>query len=379
MTDPTPPEPTRDEPEDRSVDPAASEDGLAGDPQPTLPYLPAHDPQPTPTYWPPPDDITGPPLTSDPSVPVTIDPEALPRAGFPPRRIPGYELLDVVGYGGLSAVYRARHRELGLEVAVKVIYGAFSRFARDPKLRAVLHRLGRLRHPNLVSTYGHGVQDEFPFLVMEYIDGTSLHHVGTTGGPTDFREAARLLEEVARGVSYLHAEGILHRDVKPSNILVEASVDGLAGRVRLTDYGLAMLWPTPWEDEPDGPGAVVGTPAFMAPEQALGQLEAFGPGLDIWALGATFFWLLTGQHPFRRTSMFEMLTAIIHEEAPSPRSLRPDVPADLEAICARCLRREPAKRYPDAAALADDLRRFQAGEPVAPRRRKPWWAFWRSE
>jgi len=366
MTDPTPAD---DHPDEPPTLPGPGGGGLV-DPSPTQPYLPpTADPEPTPTF------VPFDPSDADPSPTATLEPDGHPRADLRPGRIPGYELLEVVGYGGLGAVYRARHLELGVEVAIKVVYGAYSRLAQDPKIHAVLHRLARLRHPNLVATYGHGRRETFPFLVMEYVAGRPLHRV--FDGPTrpDFRETARLLEEVAHGVAYLHGEGILHRDVKPGNILVEGS-----GRVRLTDYGLAMLWPTAWaDDDPERPLPVVGTPAFMAPEQALGNLAAFGPTLDVWALGATFFWMLTGEHLFQREAVIETLMAVVHEEPPSPRSRRPEVPADLETICMRCLRRDPAKRYPSAAALAADLARYRAGERVAPRPRRPWWAFWRSE
>jgi serine/threonine protein kinase len=328
---------------------------------------------PTPTQIPPLDPLQ----TGDPNPTITHEipgpgfvPWMLPRV---PSEVPGYELLSLIGRGGLSAVYRARHQEYGIEVAIKVFNFQSSTEAQREVQRRVVTRLARLRHPNVASTYGLGALDEYPYLVMELIEGQTLSrlHAQSEFG---IRETVSLMEQIARGVGYLHKHGILHRDLKPANILVDSE-----GRPRVTDFGLAMclleegveIWP---ED-----GAIVGTPHFMPPEQVQGRIASFGPPMDVWALGVTMHWMLTGSHLFPHQSIANLLVAVLHDELPALRSLRADAPADLEAICRRCLQRDPAQRYPDANALADDLRLFLSGAslPRPQPRKRPWWAFWR--
>ncbi len=348
------------------------------EPHPTLRYEPPVEPTPTLTH------VSFPDGGEDSFLTRTGPPGYFPFPGLHDLEnhyFPGYQLLGILGHGGLGVVFRARHRELGLEVALKVFHHSYLGFASDlatndvhPDLIGdILPRLIRLRHPNLVATYSSGAQREYRFLVMELIEGRPLHEVFAGGRILDFRQAASLLEQLARGVACLHEQGILHRDIKPGNILIDA-----AGRPRLTDYGLATPWPSDAID-PELPVPIVGTPAFMAPEQVAGQGHQFGPPLDIWALGATFFWMLTGHHPFQRPQVAETLLAILHEAVPSPRSYRADVPEALVAICRRCLQRDPADRYPTSTALAADLCRFLSAEPEVARPRRPWWKFWHGD
>lgn len=342
--------------------------------QPTLdqPGPPSAESQPTPTLLPP-------YLSHDPTATVThevpgqpFDPWALPRM---PSEIPGYELLALIGRGGLGAVYRARHQEFGVEVAIKVVPYRPQASEYCALLQPVVARLARLRHPNLANTFGLDDHGDYLYLVMELIEGRPLNRLRWPAEPQPFgfREAATLAEQIARGVGCLHARGILHRDIKPGNILVDAS-----GRPRVTDFGLAMclaehggeLWPEA--------GSIAGTPHFMSPEQARGATATFGPQLDVWALGATLHWMLTGNMLFNRPSVSELLYAVLHEEPPSLRAQRSDVPPGLEAIARRCLQRDPASRYADGTALADDLRRYLNGDLGGPPpRKRPWWAFWR--
>jgi serine/threonine-protein kinase len=346
--------------------------------QPTIDHPPSSGPMdentPTPTHIPPFDAH----LTGDPNPTVTheipgppFDPWSIPRL---PTEIPGYELLSLIGRGGLGAVYRARHQEFGIEVAIKVVTFRPQPEVHRDVMRQVVGRLARLRHPNVASTYGLDVFDDYLYLVMELVDGRPLNRLGGPGEPKSFaiRETAGLLEQIARGAGSLHARGILHRDLKPGNILVDSQ-----GRPRVTDFGLAMCLAEQGVDIWPEEGTIVGTPHFMAPEQAFGRIASFGPQLDVWALGATLRWMLTGAPLFPLQNMAELLLAVRDEEPPALRSLRHDVPPELEAIERRCLQRDPARRYPDGNALADDLRRFLDGTPVVPARKRPWWAFWR--
>jgi serine/threonine protein kinase/tetratricopeptide (TPR) repeat protein len=301
---------------------------------------------------------------------------ALTASGNLPA-VPGYEVLEEIGRGGMGVVYKAR--QLGLErlVALKMILGAS---AAGPQQRARFQieaeALARVRHPNVVQVHAFGTHEGQPYFALEYIPGGSLaHHLA--GRPLLPAAAAALVEPLARAVAVLHAEGIVHRDLKPANVLLSFSRDAqrsaeasaLRSALRLndyvpkiTDFGLARLGDAGTTTS----GALLGTPSYMAPEQARGPGQV-GPAADVYALGAILYECLTGRPPFRAATVIETLEQVHHHEPVAVRSLAPAVPRDLETICHKCLEKLPASRYASAVELADDLRRFLDGEPVRAR------------
>ncbi|MHC5020740.1 MAG: serine/threonine-protein kinase, partial [Planctomycetota bacterium] len=286
------------------------------------------------------------------------------------ERLGPYTILGELGRGGMGVVYRARHEELGRDVAVKVIAAdaqrspdAAERFKREARAAGAL-----ADHPGIVGVHDVGESDGLLYLVMDLIEGRSLEAVADEGDLAP-REAAEILEKVARAVHHAHGAGVLHRDLKPGNILLARGA-GAAGRAApfVTDFGLART------SQLDGDsrrltrtGEMVGTPAFMPPEQARG--ESLDARADVYALGATLYAALAGRPPFDSDSMHGVLKGLLYDPPPSLRSIVPGTPAALEAIVECCLEKEPEARYATAAALADDLARFLRGEPVQARRR----------
>jgi serine/threonine-protein kinase len=277
-----------------------------------------------------------------------------------PRRLGDYELIALIARGGMGAVYRARDLALGRIVAIKIVPSVYAsdghaldRFCREARVCARLH------HPAIVPIYGVHQADGVPFIVSQLIEGRPLS--GSDRLPP--REAARVAVQVADALHYAHEQGIIHRDVKPTNIILRPD-----GSPVLTDFGLARMYASGEEAECTWEGEILGTPAYMSPEQVFGNLAALGPASDIYNLGATLYSLLAGRPPFRGTSAIETLQ-LIHEVEPVPlRRLDPNIPRDLEAICLKCLAKDPARRYASARALAEDLRRFLDGEPIDVRR-----------
>ena len=272
----------------------------------------------------------------------------------------GYEDLGEIGRGGSGVVHRARQRALDREVAVKVLKGgeflfggALARFAREARA------LARLRHPGVVSIHEVGEERGRLWYAMDLVEGRSLAE-RLREGPIAPRAAARLLADVADAVAYVHDHGLVHRDLKPANILLDANGTPFVG-----DFGLALELGA--DDGLTLTGQVVGTPAYMSPEQARGDLAAVGPATDVYALGAVLYECLTGRRPFQGLSPAEQVYAAIHREPVAPRSLDPAVPEEVERVCLQALRKDPADRYASAAALRDDLHRFATGEPVAAR------------
>jgi serine/threonine-protein kinase len=271
--------------------------------------------------------------------------------------IPGYEILGELGRGTMGVVYKARHLRLNRLVALKVILEG--RHARPEDLLRFLSEaevLARCRHPHVVVIYEVGWHDGRPYLTAELVEGGTLAR--KCGRPQPPRWAAELLEAVARAVHQAHRRGVIHRDLKPANVLLTRG-----RRPKLTDFGLAkrLTGDTGLTET----GALLGTPNYMAPEQALCQ--DVGAAADVYALGAILYELLTGEPPFRAASMLLALERIVSEPPRPPRRLCPSVPRDLEAICLKCLEKEPRDRYGSAAELAADLRRFLAGEPTKAR------------
>lgn len=282
-------------------------------------------------------------------------------------QVPGFEILARLGRGGMGVVYKARQQRLNRVVALKMIRaGADADAEQRMRFHTEAQAAACLDHPNIVQVFEVGETEGEPFCVLEMVDGSSLDR-RLHEQPLDPRPAALLLETLAHAVHYAHEQGIIHRDLKPSNVLLAGPVDALLERCRpkITDFGLAKRLN---QEGDTHTGAVMGTPSYMAPEQAAGNTGAIGPGTDVYGLGAILYHAITGRPPFRAGSTLDTLEAVRSRPAVPPRRLQPRVPRDLETICLKCLEKEPAKRYPSAAALAEDLRRYLDGEPILARR-----------
>lgn len=303
------------------------------------------------------DDRTSGQLVSPPS--IIRNPDA--------RRDEGYaeiELLEEIGRGGMGVVYRARDVYFDRLVAVKRLLRSdvasstdLARFAAEARASA------RLEHPNVVPVYAAYNHEGQPYLVMQYVAGTTLAQ-RLSSGPMAAAEAARILAPVARAIQHAHERGVLHRDLKPSNVLINAE-----GRPLVTDFGLAKRVDVrPGEAESlTLTGALVGTPSYMAPEQAGAGRGPVGPAADVYALGAILYQMLTGRPPFLAASPLDTLLLVREQDPVPPRVLNPKADFDLQMIALKCLQKSPELRYPSAAALAEDLEAFIAGEPVSAR------------
>ncbi len=295
--------------------------------------------------------------------PAGTTPVPAPRFEMPP--IAGYEILEVLGRGGMGVVYKARQTTLNRTVALKMIL-AGSHAGRDDLLRFRVEgeAVARLRHPNIVQIYEVGERDGLPFVSLEYVEGGSLQQK-LSGTPMPVREAATLIEALARAIHHAHEQGIVHRDLKPANILLDRD-----GAPKIADFGLAKRL----EDETGhtGTGAILGTPNYMAPEQAQGRNKEIGPPADVYALGAILYDLLTGRPPFKGETVLDTLQLVQSVEPVPPRRLQPKVPHDLETVCLKCLEKEPNRRYLTAQGLANDLRAFLDGLPIKARPTPAW-------
>jgi serine/threonine protein kinase/formylglycine-generating enzyme required for sulfatase activity len=296
--------------------------------------------------------------------------------------VPGYEVLSEIGRGGMGVIYKARHLRLGRVVALKMILaGAHAQSEELRRFRIEASAVGRLAHPGIVGVYDVGEHEGLPYLSLELVEGGSLKQL-LGGVPQPPRESARLVEQLARAVQHAHEAGIVHRDLKPANVLLvgqAASLSlgdaGQAGSLsyvpKITDFGLAKLLTDGPADGPTQSGAVVGTPGYMAPEQAAGNQRQVGPAVDVYALGAILYECLTGRPPFHAATTLDTLMQVMHDEPVSISSLQPRVPRDLATIAMRCLEKQPAKRYSSARDLADDLSRFLDGRAIHARRVGP--------
>jgi eukaryotic-like serine/threonine-protein kinase len=275
-----------------------------------------------------------------------------------------YQVLDLLGKGGMGVVHRARDRRLDRIVAIKFLRAAdpdaTMRFLREARAQA------RIEHPHVCRVYEVGEIEGRAYLALQYVDGEPLH-VAARQMPLEAKIA--VLRDVAIALHEAHRLGIVHRDVKPANIMVERTEDDRWIPI-VTDFGLAREATV--EIGLTASGAVLGTPAYMAPEQARGDTHLVDRRSDVYGLGATLYELLTGGPPFRTSSLAEALAQVIHDDPPAPRSLVPSLPIDLETIALQCLAKDPAQRYPSAHALADDLTRYLGGEPILGRRAS-WW------
>jgi serine/threonine-protein kinase len=290
----------------------------------------------------------------------TVGPDATVESLSARSVIGGYHVLEEIGRGGMGVVYRAFDAELKRHVALKVLTGgtkasvdALVRFRGEAELVA------KLQHPHIVQIYDSGEHDGQQFLVLELVDGGSLEkHIA--GKPQDARDAAATIETLARAVEVAHQEGIIHRDLKPANVLRSRS-----GSLKITDFGLAKQL-----DHSLGfsrTGDLRGTPQYMAPEQAARDGGSVSPATDVYALGAMLYEMLTGRPPFVANNLLDILDQIIAAEPASPSQLVPRLPRDLCTICLKCLEKDPKRRYPTAAALADDLHRWLDGQPIMAR------------
>jgi serine/threonine protein kinase/tetratricopeptide (TPR) repeat protein len=286
------------------------------------------------------------------------------RAGLP--QIPGYEIVRELGRGGMGVVYQAWQPRLRRFTAVKlVITGPH---AGDPELarfQTEVEAVARLQHPNIVQIYEVGDYEGQPFFTMEFVAGGSLMQK-LRGDPLPALSSAELVENLARAMHHAHSQGIVHRDLKPANVLLRSD-----GMPKITDFGLAKLVVGGGVDQTKT-GTVMGTAAYMSPEQAGGKGKTATAAVDVYALGVILYELLTGRTPFRGESTLDTLQQVLFQEPVPPRHLQPKVPRDLETICLKCLDKSPARRYNRALDLADDLGRFRQREPIHARPVSPW-------
>ncbi len=345
------------------------------------------------------------------------------RDSRPVEPPPGYELLEEIGRGGMAVVFRAKQQILNRVVALKMLLaGGVASKEVLARVQQEARAVAQLQHPGIVQIHEVGEHRGLPYLSLEYVAGGTLHE-WLDGRPLPPLEAARVIEQLARTTQYAHERGVVHRDLKPANVLLterppslqssatiplsstpqaatlarrasessdslskteapslarRASVDvaarqslsaeptpSFAAQTKISDFGLARVLGS--SSDLTATGQVIGTPSYMAPEQAAGACDDASPAQDIYSLGAIFYELLTGRPPFRGSSLFDTLEQVRTTEAVPPRQLQPRVPRDLETICLKCLEKSPDRRYPTAAALADDLRRVQAGNTISAR------------
>ena len=297
---------------------------------------------------------------SNPSTLTAISGQIPHRAYGPPPVVGGYKLIEPVGGGGMGVVWKAVQLRLNRIVAIKTL-----RSPDDLEPRDLVRFLGEaeaaaaVRHPNVVQVFEAGGADGQPYLAMEYLPGGSLAERLKAGEQLDPRAAASLVGKVARGVQASHDLGIIHRDLKPSNILFDA-----VGEPKVTDFGLAKRG---LGSDLTRTQAIMGTPAYMPPEQASGRTKYVTAAADVWAMGVILYECLTGARPFDGLDHWQTLHNLQSLDSPAPGLLNKAVPRDLDLICLKCLAKEPVKRYPSAGVMAEDLDRFLAGEPVSVR------------
>lgn len=322
--------------------------------------------------------------------PTLPAPDAIVRSevGPAPSGIPGYEILEELGRGGMGVVYKARQSKLNRIVALKMLLPHDTPAPETlARFRTEMATLAKLQHPNIIVIYDIGEYQGRPYFTMEYVAGPGLDRL-LQGRPQDMSASARLIETLARTIHAVHQQGIIHRDLKPANVLFQRNAEvpldttgqnsrNVATPVhsafltsrsfspKITDFGLAKDQAASLKITQTG--VTMGTPVYMAPEQARSAFGPVGPGTDIYALGSILYEMLTGRPPFEAESTADVLNRLLHDEPVSPERLRPKLPPDLVTICMKCLEKIPSKRYASAHDLAEDLRRFLAGEPIQAR------------
>lgn len=373
---------------------------IGSDHAPTLGFIPPHSPGTTKTPDPSfsslvvllePGGTGGSSSASSGSSVVPFG--AAETAEFAPPLVPGYEILREVGRGGMGVVYKARQISLNRLVALKMILsGSHAGPTERERFKREAESVAALQHPHIVQIFDIGEANGHPYLALELVEGGSVaNHL--TGTPWEATPAAELIEILARTMQFAHDAGIVHRDLKPGNILLHVEgrkveshtvgADNSAAaafttlrladlRPKVTDFGLAKRLDETVGGEGTRTGAVMGTPSYIAPEQASGKTRDIGPATDVYALGAILYELLTGRPPFRGETPLDTVLQVLHDDPVPPKKLHPQIPRDLETICLKCLSKQPAMRYASATALADDLRRFLNGEPIKARPLSAW-------
>ena len=302
-----------------------------------------------------------------------VTPNAMEKRRMVPSgapRVDGYEVLDVLGRGGMGIVFKAKQSGLDRLVALKmVLAGSDARPDELDRFKLEAKAVARLNHENIVQIFDVGEKDGTPYFSLEYVDGGNLGKK-VDKMPQPPKDAALMVEKLARAMQVAHEKGIVHRDLKPANILLTAE-----GEPKITDFGLAKLAGSDSGKTRDG--SIMGTPSYMAPEQARGAAKEIGPPTDIYSLGAVLYDLLVGRPPFQGTTVLETLDQVRKQEPLPPTDFLPKTPKDLETIALKCLQKEPNKRYETAQALADDLRRYLEGRPIMARRVSTQERLWR--
>ena len=293
---------------------------------------------------------------------VVVPPSRAARPSSRLPEVPGYEILGILGRGGMGIVYKARHVKLGRIDALKMILaGAGARPEDLKRFEAEAQAVAQIVHPNIIQIHTVGEYDGMPFCSLEYLAGGSLAQK-IDGKPQPVSEAARMVETLAGAMykAHTHENPVIHRDLKPANVLL-----GTDGVPKITDFGLVKRLEA--DSKQTRSGSILGTPSYMAPEQALGDTRSVGPASDQYALGAILYEMLTGRPPFQGASVLDTLDMVRNLEPVPPSQLQPKIPRDLETICLKCLQKESGRRYADCAALAEDLRRFRNNDPILAR------------
>jgi serine/threonine protein kinase len=297
------------------------------------------------------------PPTGVPTIGLTADAGAAPGEWPVGEQFGNFILLNELGRGGMGVVYKAFEPELGRHVAVKmVLSGALSSADDLKRFHTEASAAARLQHPHIVKVHRVGVHDERHYYSMDFIDGTSLAQ-RLSSGPLPGKTAAAYLVTIARAIHHAHEKGILHRDLKPGNVLIDQD-----DQPHITDFGLAKHLSAA-DNAQTRTGSILGTPSYMAPEQARG-IKELTPATDVYGLGALLYEMLTARPPFRGLTALDTMNQVLHNDPAPPRLLNPHVDRDLETICLKCLAKSPRDRYASAAALADDLKRYLDGESI---------------
>jgi eukaryotic-like serine/threonine-protein kinase len=333
-----------------------SEDRLLGDVHSTLPFLPSDSEKPTAEVDP---MSTMPPDAADriATVPVNVGRTRRTRPEPALTRVGSYEILETLGRGGMGIVYKARQANLNRFVALKMILAGSGASAEDlARFQAEAEAVAKLQHPNIVQVYEVGQHEDRPFFSLEFVDGGCLSSkLKRTPQTPEF--AAQLTATLARAIHAAHKKGIIHRDLKPANILLTEG-----GTPKIADFGLAKE--VDGDSQRTQAGVIVGTPSYMAPEQAAGDIHRISPATDQYSVGAILYELLTGRPPFQGANAIDTVAQVVADEPVPPTRLLPRIPRDLEVICLKCLQKDPQRRYADCEALAADLDRWQAGESI---------------